>query len=363
MRGSGLASWIWRSRTGTLPRHRRGLPIIRARRSRVAGFCLSDRRCRAGVRGSRRADRAAVDGSEHHIGVRRRRHLRPRLFRRHVRILRDLRDPRFRAKPRKARARHTGDPIDGSGVNFRASLVRNLLRVLYVIPLFYLVDAWLILATKRNQRLGDLLAGTLVVRDRIGAVTSMSGGNWGDPRLWSRQWRISPWAPLALPGSRGHPNREPREDLPVGTPQGGTPQWGPPGAQPWGAPNPGWCPPSSASWDVTAVTPADLVVVQTFLSRRFQYDPHARGRLAEDLAGRLWPKVAGLSPHGTRTVLGGSGSREVLKGLIVLAVTGLTSRIANRRYALASSPTASLLPWHCARTSAPCVASPGGNPS
>jgi hypothetical protein len=37
------------------------------------------------------------------------------------------------------------------------------------------------------------------------------------------------------------------------------------------------------------------VVVQTFLSRRFQYDPQARGRLAEDLAGRLWPKVAGLN--------------------------------------------------------------------
>jgi uncharacterized RDD family membrane protein YckC len=154
--------------------------------------------------------------------------------------------------------------VDGSGVNFRASLVRNLLRVLYLIPIFYLVDAWLILGTERNQRMGDLLAGTLVVRDRIGAVSSMSGGNWEDPRLWSQ------------PQTAGAP-------------------WGPPGQPVWGAPPPGWLPPELALWDVTAVTPADLAVVQAYLARRFQYDPTARNKLAEDLARRLWPKVAGLS--------------------------------------------------------------------
>jgi hypothetical protein len=48
-------------------------------------------------------------------------------------------------------------------------------------------------------------------------------------------------------------------------------------------------------WDVTAVTPADLAVVQAYLARRFQYEPQARQYLAQDLASRLWPKVAGLS--------------------------------------------------------------------
>ena len=154
--------------------------------------------------------------------------------------------------------------LDGSGVNFLASLVRNLVRVLYLIPIFYLVDAWLILGTERNQRMGDLLAGTLVVRDRIGAVTSMSGDNWEDRRLWS-QARVPP-SP-----------------------------WGSPIQPIWGAPPPGWLPPELALWDVTAITAEDLAVVRAYLSRRFQYDPTARSQLADDLARRLWPKVAGLT--------------------------------------------------------------------
>jgi uncharacterized RDD family membrane protein YckC len=172
--------------------------------------------------------------------------------------------------------------IDGSGVTFRASLVRNLVRVLYVIPVFYLVDGVLILATERNQRMGDLLAGTLVVRDRIGAVEAMSGGGWGDARLWSplqsaqAQSALHPWPPQ--PAAASGPQN---------------PGWGAVGSPPWGGPPPGWLPPELALWDVTAVSPADLAVVQAYLSRRFQYDPEARRRLSEDLARRLWPKVAG----------------------------------------------------------------------
>jgi uncharacterized RDD family membrane protein YckC len=181
--------------------------------------------------------------------------------------------------------------VDGSGVNFRASLVRNLMRVLYFIPLFYLVDALLILTTKRNQRLGDLLAGTLVVRVRIGAVSSMRGGSWEDPRLWSQaQTGVSPWAhsnpSASQPWSAQH----------LGGAQPSVSGWGPPGAPPWGgAPPQGWLPPELAMWDVTAVTSADLVVVQAYLARRFQYEPQARQRLAQDLASRIWPKVAGVS--------------------------------------------------------------------
>jgi uncharacterized RDD family membrane protein YckC len=180
--------------------------------------------------------------------------------------------------------------VDGSGVNFRASLVRNLMRVLYVIPLFYLVDALLILTTKRNQRLGDLLAGTLVVRVRIGAVSSMQGGSWEDPRLWSQAHTgVSPWA-----GSNPSAS-QPWGPQPVGGTQPSIAGWGPPGAVAWGSPPQVWLPPELAMWDVTAVTQADLAVVQAYLGRRFQYEPQARQRLAQDLASRLWPKVAGLS--------------------------------------------------------------------
>src|SRR4051812_5822330 len=54
---------------------------------------------------------------------------------------------------------------DGGGqVGLRASLIRNIIR-LVELSLAYLPAVVSVLATKNNQRLGDLAAGTLVVRD------------------------------------------------------------------------------------------------------------------------------------------------------------------------------------------------------
>jgi uncharacterized RDD family membrane protein YckC len=61
--------------------------------------------------------------------------------------------------------RDTGAPID-----FRVSCIRNLLSVADFLPAFYLFGALLVLLTSRRQRLGDLAAGTLVIRERaVGA--------------------------------------------------------------------------------------------------------------------------------------------------------------------------------------------------
>ena len=52
---------------------------------------------------------------------------------------------------------------DGTPVSWRASILRNLLRFADMLPLFYgfgLISAFF---TERSQRLGDLVAGTLVV--------------------------------------------------------------------------------------------------------------------------------------------------------------------------------------------------------
>ena len=55
---------------------------------------------------------------------------------------------------------------DGGGqVGLRASLIRNIIRVLELLALFYMPAIVSVLATRNNQRLGDLAAGTLVVRD------------------------------------------------------------------------------------------------------------------------------------------------------------------------------------------------------
>ena len=54
----------------------------------------------------------------------------------------------------------------------RASLLRNLLRVIDVLPTSYLVGFVAMLASARRQRLGDLVAGTLVIRLEPAAPTT-----------------------------------------------------------------------------------------------------------------------------------------------------------------------------------------------
>jgi uncharacterized RDD family membrane protein YckC len=55
---------------------------------------------------------------------------------------------------------------DGHPVGFYDALVRNLLRAADILPLFYAVGLVTMAITGRLQRLGDLLAGTMVVHER-----------------------------------------------------------------------------------------------------------------------------------------------------------------------------------------------------
>lgn len=127
--------------------------------------------------------------------------------------------------------------LGGEPVGFLASAVRNLLRLVDSLPGIYAVGAVCILFSRRNQRLGDLAAGTLVVRER----------------------RV-PLPAAALPVT----------DFAVAD--------------------------RYAAWDVSGVTSFELVTVRRFLERRWQLDPAARGRLGWELAERLRPKVAGAPP-------------------------------------------------------------------
>jgi uncharacterized RDD family membrane protein YckC len=122
--------------------------------------------------------------------------------------------------------------IDGSPVTFFTSAIRNVLRLVDLLPGMYLVGIVSILVTRRNQRLGDVAAGTLVVRERT-----------------------------------QHPSLQ---ELP--------------------APQPA---PVTNAWDATAVTADELAAVRSFLARRYELTHEARYRLAVDLAGALRPKVVG----------------------------------------------------------------------
>ena len=126
--------------------------------------------------------------------------------------------------------------LEGGGpVDLHASLVRNLIRLIEGLALLYVPAIIAVLATRRNQRLGDLAAGTLVIRE-------------------PGRDAAAPVAPAS------------------------------------------WIATTAAGWDVTAITADDLVAIRSFLARREQFTPASRRGLAHDLADRLGPKVAGPRP-------------------------------------------------------------------
>jgi uncharacterized RDD family membrane protein YckC len=137
--------------------------------------------------------------------------------------------------PGKMAARLRVVRAGGEPVDFMSSAIRNVLRVIDGIPFSYVPGMISILVTKRNQRLGDLAAGTIVIHEE----------------------RV----PAPRPG----------------------PGWGPP--PPWQ--------PAPPVWDVSAVSAEELSAVRSFLDRRWTIDVRARGQLALQLAEVLWPKVAG----------------------------------------------------------------------
>jgi uncharacterized RDD family membrane protein YckC len=60
--------------------------------------------------------------------------------------------------------RESGGPVD-----FRSACIRSLLAPVDFIATAYLLGASLVLLTRRRQRLGDLAAGTMVIRERAAA--------------------------------------------------------------------------------------------------------------------------------------------------------------------------------------------------
>lgn len=119
----------------------------------------------------------------------------------------------------------------GAPINFTTSTVRNVLRIIDILPSFYLVGISAILTTSRNQRVGDLVAGTLVVRER---------------KVLPAETRISP--SIQVP-----------------------------------------------AWDTSAIGADELDAVVAFLARRRDLPSGARMQLASELAGRLRPKVGGAA--------------------------------------------------------------------
>lgn len=60
---------------------------------------------------------------------------------------------------------------DSTPVNFSASVIRNLLRVVDFLPIFYVFGIISSLSNRSFQRLGDIAAGTLVINNQFKYVT------------------------------------------------------------------------------------------------------------------------------------------------------------------------------------------------
>jgi uncharacterized RDD family membrane protein YckC len=127
---------------------------------------------------------------------------------------------------------------EGQPVNFITSAIRNVLRVIDWLPFSYAAGAVSILVTSHNQRLGDLAAGTIVVRARKPARASV----------------VAATSTVPLPA-----------DL--------------------------------AAWDTTAITAEELAAVRSFLERRNDLELGPRNALAATLASGLRGKVAGVPPE------------------------------------------------------------------
>lgn len=121
--------------------------------------------------------------------------------------------------------RDTGAPVD-----LPASAIRNLMRLIDGPLLLYLPSMVSVAVTSRNQRPGDLAAGTLVIREQSARARGRGGHAGAD--------EIAP-----------------------------------------------------ARWDASAVTVQETAAVRRFLERRESLERSARVQLAQRLADGLRPKV------------------------------------------------------------------------
>ncbi len=145
----------------------------------------------------------------------------------------------------------------GRPIGLLESMARNFVRYVDQIPSFYAVGVIAMFVTRQHQRLGDLAAGTLVVRDR-----ATESPLWNDSG--SRTFTAASFAPQPV---------MPEPHTLVSLPASG----------------------------VAKLTSADLEVLEGFFSRRLDMPLDVRHNLAERIAGALRAKSGLEQPPGIST--------------------------------------------------------------
>jgi uncharacterized RDD family membrane protein YckC len=138
----------------------------------------------------------------------------------------------------------------GRPIGLFESMARNFIRYIDQIPFFYAVGAIAIFVTREHQRLGDLAAGTLVVRDRIEEATISTES--------TRTFTANIFAPVA-------PTPEPSAGF------------------------------SLPDHGVARLSASDLQVLESFFARRLDMPLATRAALAERISAAIQSK-SGLEP-------------------------------------------------------------------
>ncbi len=73
--------------------------------------------------------------------------------------------------PGKRRAKLRVIRVDGTPITLTESIIRNLVRLIDFLPAYYGVGVVTMFVNDQSRRLGDLAAGTLVVREEVAPVT------------------------------------------------------------------------------------------------------------------------------------------------------------------------------------------------
>lgn len=145
----------------------------------------------------------------------------------------------------------------GRPIGLFESMARNFIRYVDQLPSFYAVGAVAIFITRQHQRLGDLAAGTLVVRDR-----EQESPLWRDSG--SRTFTAASFTPAAAP---------PAPHLLLTLPPAG----------------------------IARLALADLEVLEGFFARRLDMPLPVRQKLAERIASAIRNKSGLEPPEGVST--------------------------------------------------------------
>ena len=118
---------------------------------------------------------------------------------------------------------------DGRPINAYDAIARNLLRIVDQLPVLYGIAILSVFFSKQNKRLGDFVAGTVVVHEKTVEAA--------------------------------RPFEETRVD------------------------------PSAHTYDVSRITVDELRLIETFLQRRDTFDPTLRGSMAAQICARIGEKL------------------------------------------------------------------------